>query len=256
MKIENPYKNTEDKLLFAKVLDKYVAAQKKRMQTHTDFLDPVRCAMFIQTLTNRKSPDIFLMAFGGYDDAERKIITFHTQEIETEATKITPLAITYNEKFSTPPTHRDYLGAVLGLGLDRSKVGDICIADKGAMLYVVEDVAFFIAEHLIQVGRITVKAVVNGKLIGLETTGVTKRITVPSLRLDAVLGSTFNLSRGKSSALIESEKVFVNWKLAKKPHTVTIGDAITVRGMGRITINSQGGNTKKDRIVLEVTVNR
>jgi len=256
MKIENPFKNTEDKLLFAKVLDKYTAAEKKRMQTNTDFLDPARCAMFMQTLTNRKSPNISFMPFGGYEDAERKIITFHTQEIEIEAIPITPLAIVYNEKFSTPPTHRDYLGAVLGLGLDRGKVGDIRIADKGAMLYVLEDVAYFIAEHLTQVGRVAIKTTVNGQLSGLETTGVIKRITVPSMRLDAVLGSAFNLSRGKASALIESEKVFVNWKLAKKTHTTTVGDTITVRGIGRITIDSQGGNTKKDRIVLEVVVNR
>ncbi|MCL1788557.1 MAG: S4 domain-containing protein, partial [Defluviitaleaceae bacterium] len=126
----------------------------------------------------------------------------------------------------------------------------------GAVLYVAQDVAYYVAENLDQVGRVSVKAEVGRELAGLEPTGATRRITVPSMRLDAVLGAAFNLSRGKAATLIESDKVFVNWKPAKKTHTVAVGDAITVRGLGRVTLDAQGGNTKKDRIVLEVTVNK
>jgi len=252
---ENPFKEADDKLLFAKVLDKYTAAQKKHQRTHSDFLDPVRCASFMQTL-ERLHAGVFITAYGGYENAERKMIAFDTHDVGYDSFPIVPLAVTYNERFSKAPTHRDYLGAVLGLGLDRGKIGDIRLADKGAVMYVSEEVAHFIAENLDQVGRVSVKVNAHQELGGLESTGVTKRITVPSMRLDAVLGSAFNLSRGKAATLIESEKVFVNWKPAKKTHNVAIGDAITVRGMGRITVDSQGGNTKKDRIVLEVTVNK
>jgi len=254
MKIENPFKDADEKLIFAKVLDKYVSTQKKHIPTHTDFLDPVRCASFMQVLERHGDRDISIVAYGGYEDAERKMIKFDTSNANDDSFPIISVFAAYNEKFSKAPTHRDYLGAVLGLGLDRGKIGDIRLAEAGAALYVSEDVAHFIAENLNQVGRVVVKAKINHKISGLEATGHTKRITVPSMRLDAVLGAAFNLSRGKAATLIESEKVFVNWKQAKKTHTITVGDVITVRGMGRISVDSQGGNTKKDRIVLEVTI--
>jgi RNA-binding protein YlmH len=252
---ENPFKNTEDKLLFAKILDKYNSALNKHQVTHTDFLDPVRCALFCKTLEQMKD-GVFIKAYGGYENAERTIIAFSTKEIDYSVFPVTPIAVTYNERFSKAPTHRDYLGAVLGLGLDRGKIGDIRLAPDGAVLYAAEEVAGFIAENLAQVGRVPIKAKAGQQLDGPENTGAKKRINVPSMRLDAVLGSAFNLSRGKAAILIENEKVFVNWNPAKKTYTVAIGDAITVRGMGRIKVDSQSGTTKKDRIVLEVTINK
>jgi len=249
MTIENPFKIPEERLLFAKVLDKYTSAEKKRVSTYTDFLDPVRCAAFMQVLQRYGSGDIFVASFGGYENAERKIIIFGDSDA-----LITPLAITYNEKFSKPPTHRDYLGAVIGLGLDRGKVGDIRIAESGAVMYVLSEVAHFIAENLTQAGRTRLNIKLGHELEGIEPTGKQKRITVASMRLDAVLSSALNFSRGKAAMFIESEKVFVNWKPAKKTHTVEVGDAITVRGIGRVTVDAQCGNSKRDRIVLEVTV--
>jgi len=270
-----PFKDAEDKLLFAKVLDKYTAAAKNHRSTHTDFLDAARCANFMQVLTkhgatilpklsesreNIAEPGaVSIFAYGGYENAERKMIIFNSDDISA-TTPIVPITVTYNEKFSKSPTHRDYLGAVLGLGLDRGKIGDIRLANEGAVLYAVEDVAHFIAENLYQVGRVSVKAKIQPisvtNKLNFESTDTTKRITVPSMRLDAVLGAAFNLSRGKAAALIDAEKVFVNWKPVKKTYTVVPGETITVRGMGRATIDSQGGNTKKDRIVLEVVVHK
>jgi len=254
---ENPFKNSEERLLFAKVLDKYTAARKNHSPAYTDFLDPVRCAAFLQLL---KPPNYFqIVPHGGYEDAERKIIAFFPDtDAGAEGTTfpIVPVAVTYNERFSNAPTHRDYLGAVLGLGLDRGKVGDIRTGQSGAVMYVMEEVAHFIAENLTQVGRVSVKAEAGREPGGFESTGQPKRITVPSMRVDAVLGSALNLSRGKASVLFESEKVFVNWKIAKKTYCVNIGDTITVRGIGRVTIDTIGGNTKKDRVVLGVLVSK
>ena len=261
MNTENPFKDGEERLLFAKVLDKYNAACKNGSPAFTDFMDPARCAAFLQVLNSTKifqvvsdTNHLKCVPHGGYENAERKIIGFFPGEVADFP--IVPVAVTYNQRFSKAPTHRDYLGAVLGLGLDRGKIGDIRLGESGAVMYVAEDVAHFIAENLSQVGRVSVKAEAGCEPEGLETAGQSRRITVPSMRLDAVLGSTLNLSRGKASLLIESEKVFVNWKIAKKTYNVAVGDAITVRGVGRVSVDALGGNTKKDRIVLEVTVNR
>ncbi|MCL2217955.1 MAG: YlmH/Sll1252 family protein, partial [Defluviitaleaceae bacterium] len=203
-----------------------------------------------------KSADMPTIAHGGHDNAERRMLGFFpetTADAKGDEFPISPVSITYNERFSAPPTHRDYLGATLGLGLDRGKIGDILLGESGAVVYVITDVAAFICENLVQVKRTSVKASLDAPLPGTETPGVEKHITVPSLRLDAVLGAAFNISRGKSTALIESEKVFVNWKPAKKTRPIAPGDVITVRGLGRVKIDSLEGHTKKDRIILKIT---
>ncbi|MCL2372200.1 MAG: YlmH/Sll1252 family protein [Defluviitaleaceae bacterium] len=243
--MNNPFKDSEDKLLFAKVLDKLAASEKKRQPSFTDFLDPMRCGAFIAALG---SADV--TTHGGHENAEREMIGFGAGS--PADFPITPVAVRYNQKFSKAPTHRDYLGATLGLGIDRGKVGDILLAAEGATLYVASDIASYVAEGLTQVGRVTVKATAGSTL---ETTGNTikeKRVTVSSLRLDAVVSAALNISRGKSAALIDAEKVFVNWKPGKKTQTLSPGDKITVRGVGRITINTEDGRTKKDRIVITV----
>ena len=249
MHIENPFKDADDKLLFAKTLDCLKAQQKKHQATFTDFLNPVQCAAFMQVLTRYD-----ISSFGGYYGAERQMIGFGVPEPLDEHFPISSIAVIYNEKFSKPPTHRDYLGATLGLGLDRSKIGDIRLLEAVSVLYAASEIAPYIAENLQQVGRVKVKVQVNptNRLDGLESTGQEKRVTVASLRLDAVLSAALHLSRGKASALIESEKVFINWKLAKKTQILNPGDNVTVRGMGRITINTEDGRTKKDRILLTI----
>ena len=244
--MKNPFDDPEDKLLFAKTLDKLALWEKRRMQAFTDFLNPVQTAAFMTYLGNQNAT-----AFGGFDNAERMMIGFGADS--GDDFPITPVSAMYNEKFSSPPTHRDYLGAVLGLGLDRSKVGDIVIADAGAVLYVAQDISAYIAESLTQVGRVRVKMRLGEVLEGVHKTGTEKYMTVASLRVDAVVSGALNLSRGKAAELIAREKVFVNWKLAKKTQIVQAGDVVTIRGMGRITIGEEEGRTKKDRIRLTIT---
>jgi RNA-binding protein YlmH len=238
----------EDKLLFAKALDRFNSAQKKGA-AFTDFLDPVSCEKIFLAYEKK----IFVKKFGGYENAERKMIGFFASDDEKNF-PITPVAFTYNMKFSKPPTHRDYLGAVIGLGLDRVKIGDILVSDEGATMYVSSDVAAFICENLQQVKRTAVKGKIGEALHSPAESGKEKRITVASMRLDAVISAAFNLSRTKAAALIEGEKVFVNWKLAKKTQHIAEGDAITIRGVGRVAVDEQMGSTKKDRIILRVIV--
>lgn len=245
--MENPFKDPDDKLVFAKVLDKFAESQKKHRPSFTDFLNPVQCGEFMQILYKYTND---IKAFGGYEGAERMIIGFG---ISTDIFPITPLSFTYNGKFSKSPSHRDYLGATLGLGLDRCKIGDIRLSEEGAVLYAASDIAHFIAENLTQVGRTTVKISIGENIAGLTVTGETCRVTVASLRLDAVLSGALNLSRGKVSTLIASDKVFINWKPAKKTQQLQAGDSITIRGIGRITVDAEAGRSKKDKFVLEIS---
>ena len=261
MNTQNPFKETEDRLEFAKALDR--ARASKSHATFTDFMNPQRCVVFLQQFMKM---DVDAGAYGGYEDAERKMLGFgisdpavghgkHEPDGEYPNTfPITPLAITYNGRFSRQLTHRDFLGAVLGLGLTRGKIGDIRMGEDGAIMYVSNDVAAFITESLHEVGRTSVTATPHTEVPGIEETGTEKRITAASLRLDAVISMAFHLSRGKAAALIEAEKVFVNWAIAKKTRELREGDIVTARQIGRLRVDSIIGATKKDRVALIVTL--
>lgn len=198
------------------------------------------------------------MVYGGYPGAERKLLGFapaYSDETFTEdAFPIVPLTITYRGRFSRQLTHRDFLGSVLGLSLDRGKIGDIRIGTDGAIMYVAEEVADFITENLLEVGRTTVTAARDIELPGIETPGTQKRITAASLRLDAVISEAFHISRGKAAAFIEAEKVFVNWAIGKKTRQLAQGDIVTIRQVGRLRLDDISGPTKKDRIALVITL--
>jgi len=243
----------KDKIQFAKVLDRQESMKFK--SSFTEFLDPARCSAFVKILQREnKLENVFI--YGGYDNAERKMIGFlaHEEELEEPADSfpITPISVLYNPKFSKPPIHRDYLGSTLALGLDRGKIGDVVVATNGATIYVHSDIANFVGQYLIQVGQAPVTTKVGEALDIPKSTSYEKRVTVASMRVDAVIGGAFNLSRNNASVLIEREKVFINWKLAKSKHTVKLGDIISVRGIGRVEIGEQKGFTKKERIVLDI----
>ncbi|MCL2405575.1 MAG: YlmH/Sll1252 family protein [Defluviitaleaceae bacterium] len=195
--------------------------------------------------------------YGGHENAERMMLGFappYGEPIAHGYFPITPLAIAYNGRFSRQLTHRDFLGAVLGLGLDRGKVGDIQLTESGAVMYTASEVAVYIKENLLEVGRTTVTASDYTSMTDIEATGTQKRITVASLRLDAIVSGVFHLSRGKAATLIESDKVFVNWAVAKKTLLLSEGDIVTIRGTGRIRIDAVNGPTKKDRVAVSITV--
>ena len=252
---DNPFRETEDRLLFAKALDRQKSCEHKNHATYTDFMNPQRAVVFLQQFTKR---GVSAHIYGGYDDAERKMLGFappySTEDFTNAAFPITPLTITYNGRFSRQLTHRDFLGAVLGLGLDRGKIGDIQLGDDGAIMYVADEVAGFITENLREVGRTSVSVSAGAPLNGVEATGTQKRITAASLRADAVVSEAFHLSRGKAAALIEAEKVFVNWAVAKKTQQLSQGDIVTIRGMGRARIDEICGATKKDRVAIVITL--
>jgi len=198
-------------------------------------------------------------AYGGFDAAERKQIGFAPSydacdTLPYSSYPITPLNVTYNGKYSRELTHRDFLGAVLGLGLDRCKVGDILIGDEGAVMYISRDIVSFITDSLHVVGRTPVATSTRTNLDGIQSPGTVKRITAASLRVDAIISVAFNLSRSKAAVLIEREKVFVNWAIAKKTQQLSPGDIVTIRGMGRVRLDDIIGQTKKDRVALSISV--
>ena len=189
--------------------------------------------------------------FGGYELAERQIAVFRPEapvfyaDYPVKCLKITPL----NAKFAEDLNHRDYLGAVLNLGLDRACLGDILVEEDAAYLFCLERMADFIRDNLIRIRHTSVYVEqVEAENFHYEPKYKEVSGTVASVRLDKLLALAFNASRSSLTGLIEGGKVFVNGKLVtSNGYEPKEGDLISVRGMGRFRFRETGGQSKKGR---------
>ena len=185
---------------------------------------------------------------GGYEEAERRMAGFFIDEVEPFP--IAALALSWPHQ--PAPAHRDILGSLMGLGLDRSRTGDIAVESDRAYLFADAKMADYLQENLLSAGRIRLQV---QTLDALPTIGSPEgrevRDTVASLRLDAVLAAGFSISRAKAAALIAAGQV----KLRHLPneHTdASVGesDAISARGLGRLKVQTVGSLTRKGRYPL------
>ena len=244
----------ETKMFFAKAVDKAYMAEKTYEPAFTYFTDPVTAGEFMRAA--ERNTDMKISIFGGYDGAERAMIGFFPEYTDenAESFPISAVEVSYNGKYSSKLSHRDYLGSVMGLGITRERVGDIIIKDEGAVIMAESEIADFIASSLGKVGHTKVKCrIVDINDVISDDNGTDMNITVMSMRIDAILSKGLNISRGTAAELIKSEKVFVNWKnVISSSIGIKENDIITVRGIGRIKINEIVGKTKKDRILIKI----
>jgi len=242
----------EDKLFVAKMLDKAYKAEKTGSITYSDFIDPYQKMLVNKVLLNNINTKHLL--YGGYDGAERVIVIFCPDFIEcndfSNFNKLFKL-IEATANGGNLPTHRDYLGALTGLGIKREKIGDILVDGNKSNIIVLRDIADFIELNLTKVGNTSVNVEVKD-VDELETSEPkTKEIkaTVASLRVDCIVSAGFGMSRAKIIEYIKAERLNLNWEQVSSPSKqIKEGDVISVRGRGRIIVESITGLTKKGRI--------
>lgn len=238
----------------AKAADRAESCMRKHETAFTDFLDPRLGGLLFARLSTGLGLNVML--YGGFEGAERVMLGFFPEYIEPCAADfpIKAVKISRNIKFSSALSHRDYLGSIMGLGIDRSKLGDIILADGCAYCYLCADIADYICSNMTQAGRARVSATLC--LSGEEAcadNGAEENIIVSSERVDNVICKAFKLSRSGAQALIDGEKVNINYALAAKAHIMLKpGDLVSVRGCGRIKIIELCGRTKKDRLVIKI----
>ena len=176
-------------------------------------------------------PQIVMETSGGYENAERQMVAFHpdalafTWEYPIDCLRIAPKA----HKFSEELSHRDYLGALLNLGVDRSVIGDIVVQKKAAWFFCQNKMTEFFLENLCRV---------------LESVSG----TCASVRLDSLISLAFKTSRSSMVSYIEGGQVFDNGKLiTSNGYEPKDGDIISVRGKGRFIFDGVSHQTKKGR---------
>ena len=189
---------------------------------------------------------------GGVPDAERKVVAFAEEE-ELAQWPIVCLRISWNARYGAPG-HRDLLGSILGLGMGREKIGDLYVREGEAFAFVLKDMAGYIAASLDRVGRTPVRVEQLEAWPQLSAAGGSEvTATVASMRLDAVIGAAWKLSRGRAAELVASGRVQVgHLPELRCDRQLDEGAVISVRGMGRAKVERVGGKTKKGRISVTI----
>ena len=252
--IEKIAHNPEDRMLLAKLWDKINAGIRKNIPANTCFLSPreLEMARFLFG-----EPD-GLHAFGGYADAERKMLVYLPEYLEESALfdEDSPCvclrALFYQ---GDSPNHRDFLGALMGAGIGRETVGDICVGKEHCDFFVTQEIAPYILQNFTSAGRTKLHL----EPISLSDADIPQpevreiKDTMASLRLDSVISSGFRIGRSLASQYVTSGKAAIDGLPCEKPDKpVAEGSKISVRGLGKIKLHAVNGRTKKDRISVVI----
>lgn len=259
--------NQEKEILFTKkrILECAQLAYQKEILVYTDFLGLAEQNLFYSSI--KEFPAVTYSCYGGTKEAERFCIAFDGREMVSHLTQsiiedydlfpIVCICISpSNIKYSETLTHRDYLGALLHLGITRNKLGDIYIKDKKAYLFCIESIADFLCKELCTVKHTLVSCeIITPEEEFLKPVFQEITNTVASLRLDSFLSIAFQTSRSSITSYIDAEKTYINGRLVTKASAqLKEDDIVSVRGKGRFSVKEIKNTTKKGRIV--VTINK
>lgn len=237
------------------LLDLANQSYRQNIYTYTGFLSLAEQDAFYRM--ERELSFASCRLFGGGEGCERVMAEFGSEANfgYPGSFPIAILAVEPNaEKFAEELTHRDYLGAILNLGIERSLIGDIVIRGKHAWLYCVDSIAEYLCENLTRIRHTYVRCqTAVGEAPELKPEFEALSLNVPSERLDAVLAALTKLSRGKAAELLREKKVFVNGRLLENPsYSLKAGETISVRGFGKVIYDGLLGETKKGRCRVQV----
>lgn len=280
----------EDKLLVSKIYDKIKFTHTRNQIQTTSFLDGYEQTVVEKFLKLCQEKNFLLE--GGFPEAERKMLFLFPDKLENllsknatlqEAQKIEVelkieevpeiektqnkalaivkkfikvISIILPKELQGTYHHREYLGGLMKLGIEREKIGDIIVNEQGADILVQSEITSFFLSHLPDLTRFQKAQISQKEITELKIEQIKKEsmvILIPQLRLDVVLSEILHLSRSKASDFIEQERVFVNYELkTKNATTLKQGDILTVRGKGKYEIGEILSQTAKGKLRLEV----
>ena len=229
----------------AKISDKIEQYYESGNITISQFMYPAEIVEVNNMLKNVENS-----IWGGYENAERKIIFIGSEEPKYEEF-ISAIRITSNEFLS----HRSVLGTLVSLGVKREMIGDILINYKNCDIIVINSVKEFLLNNLVKIGKekVIVKEITLDEIKEPKDTSKEFETSVKSLRVDSVISAGFGMPRNASNDFVKNEGAKVNYVLTNSPmHPINEGDIISVRGKGRIIVKEVKGKTKSDRIRITI----
>ena len=238
--IDKIARTPEDRLLLAKLWDKINAGMRKNIPAATCFLSPreLELARFLFG-----EPE-GLYAFGGFPEAERKMLVYLPEYMDESALteEDSPLVCIRATFFQDDDlSHRDFLGALMGAGIGRETVGDICIGKGTCDLFVTAEIAPYILNSFDSAGRTKLHLrqipISEAQIPEPEIKEI--RDTLASLRLDSVISSGFRIGRSLAAQYIKAGKAAIDGLPCEKPDKpVAEGAKISVRGLGKIKLHA------------------
>lgn len=244
----------EDKVLLAKVWDKIQAGMRREIPASTCFLSPRELEMTRFLFGDHPG----LVRFGGFADAERQMLVYLPEYLDESwlqewDSPVVCLRAEFYEGDS--PSHRDFLGALIGAGISRETLGDICVGKGCCDFFVTAEIAPYILQNFSSAGRTKLRI----RKIQLQEVCIPEpeirqiRDTLASLRLDNVISSGFRIGRSLTCEYINAGKCAINGLPCQKPDkAVSQGDKISVRGLGKCRLAQVNGQTKKGRISVVI----
>ena len=252
--IDKIAQSPEDRVLLAKLWDKINAGLRRNIPANTCFLSPREQEMARYLFGEEPG----LQFFGGYEDAERKMLIYLPEYLDDSAlyeedSPMVCLRATYFEADTL--SHRDFLGALMGAGIARETVGDICVGTGCCDFFVTAEIAPYILQNFLSAGRTRLHlnqvSLSEARIPEPEIKEI--KDTVASLRLDSVVSSGFRIGRSLAAQYISAGKAAIDGLPCEKPDkSVAEGMKISIRGLGKIKLASINGKTKKDRISVVI----
>lgn len=195
--------------------------------------------------------------YGGAEMCERQMVKFgseemfgYDEEFPISCVVIEPLLKKFAEKLG----HRDYLGAIMNLGIERSVIGDIFVKDTTAYVFCVDRIAQYIADNLDKIRHTNVKCTIEkGKIEAVAPEKKAVSVVVSSERIDAVVAKLYNMSRSQSIEHFREKKVMVNGRVMENnSYSMKPADVISVRGYGKFIFMGVENETKKGRLKVQL----
>ena len=241
--------NEEATYIAKRFADLSKQANRKGIVTFSDFL-AVNEQLILQQ--NREKLESEYRMSGGYEYAERQMVAFipdalfYKWDYPMQCIRIRPAYPKFAEKL----THRDVLGALMSLGIERSKIGDLIVNDTEMLFFAKEEIVPYIVDHLTSVRHTVVTLeVMSASQVDYQPHFIEKEAIVTSNRLDAVIAAICNMSRSASLRMIQEGKIFVNGtESLHNTYYCKQGDLISIRGFGKVRFGETLGVTKKERI--------
>jgi RNA-binding protein YlmH len=245
--------NQEQQVFLKRIRQLEEASWQESRYVFTDFLNEAEYS----DVLSLGLPACGMQAYGGFEGASRVMIRFGNPEIlgYEEPFPLTILRIRpLMEKFADMLTHRDFLGAILNLGIDRRVIGDILIDQATGYVMCTSVMADYLSQNLTRVKHTSVHTEPAGSLpAGLEPKLVTRQIQAGSNRLDAVVAQVHRLSRSKAQELIQSGQVFIGGRIVQSASVqLHEGEEVSVRHHGKLRYIGPVRKTRKGNLLIQI----
>lgn len=245
----------EEVLLKKRILEMAEKSYRSSQYLFTDFLSPAEQSICIEAL--EKNRYAAYDSFGGTGMAERVVIRFGSEE-ELGYTEDYPISCILIEpnlaKFADRLNHRDFLGSILNLGIERDVIGDIIIRDNKGYVMCLTKMADYIAGNLTKIKHTYVKCKVVTEIPeALEPVLENHILSVSSERCDIVMAKLYNISRSESLNLFREKKICVNSRIEESnSRNLKEGDVVSARGFGKFVYHGVQSVNKKEKLRVSV----